>query len=42
MECQLVETPHVPHVVKIIIEEQPGSLDPAAKPVAERSKDGLG
>ena len=46
MEYQLVETPHPPQVAEIPaeipMEEQPGTLDPAVKPVAERSKDGLG
>ena len=42
MEHQLVETPHAPQVAEIPIEEQPGTLDPAVKPVAERPKDGLG
>ncbi len=42
MECQLVETLHASQVAEIPIEEQPGTLDPAVKPAAERSKDGLG
>lgn len=46
MEYQLVETPHAPQVAEIPaeipMEEPPGTLDPAVKPAAERSKDGLG
>ena len=42
MEYQLVETPHAPQVAEIPIEEPPDALDPAVKPVAERSKDRLG
>ena len=42
MEYGLVETPNAPQVAEIPIEEQSGTLNPAVKPAAERSEDGLG